>query len=136
MNEQLIEQYKPTEVKVFSVPQTQMLLARFSSDGKLLLAAGCDSQIHRWSLDGAEHPALAPVAGHGGWVTGLVCHPGEAIAYSADSWGKLQAWNGAAETPQPLWQVEAAHDGWIQCLAISADGQQLATCSNNGQIRV
>ncbi len=136
MNESLLERYRPKELTVLSLDEKQMTRARFSSDGKLLLAAGFDGQIHRWQINDAEFTPLAPVGGHGGWVTGLVCHPQQPLAYSSDSWGKLQAWDSAAEAPAPLWSVAEAHDGWIQCLAISADGKLLATCGNDGTVRL
>jgi len=136
VNEALLKRYKPKEQAVLSVPETQMSLVRFSGDGQLLLTAGWDGQVHRWRLGDGEPAALPAVAGHGGWVTGLVCHPSQQMAYSADSWGKLQAWDSAAESPQAAWSVAEAHDGWIQCLAISADGKLLATCGNDGFVRV
>jgi len=136
VNESLLERYRPKEQTVLSVPETQMMLARFSSDGQLLLTAGFDGQVHRWRLGEGEPAALKAVAGHGGWVTGLVCHPKQSVAYSADSWGKLQAWDSSAEEPKPAWTVQQAHDGWIQCLAISPDGSLLATCGNDGCVRI
>ncbi len=136
MNESLLKRYRLKEQTVLSVPETQMTLARFSSDSQLLLTAGFDGRVHRWRLGEGEPTELQAVGGHGGWVTGLVCHPEQAMAYSADSWGKLQAWDSQAEMPQPAWAIAEAHDGWIQCLAISPDGNLLATCGSDGYVRI
>lgn len=35
------------------------------------------------------------------------------LAFSADSWGCLRAWPCLALESRPLWEVPAAHDGWI-----------------------
>ncbi len=138
MNEELLKKYEPKPLQVLKVDQVQLLAVRFSCDGNRLVASGFDGQVHRWNLqtEDKEAPNMAAVGGHNGWVTGLQCHPTQPVSYSTDSWGKLQAWNNQEEQPQPLWQVDAAHDGWIQCLAISRDGQLLATCGNDGHVRV
>ncbi len=158
MNEELIKQFEPQPLQVLKVDQRQMLVVRFGAQGKRLLAGGFDGKVYRWDLSpadgpieappleepkkkppapvGPELPALTPVLGHSGWVTGIACHPSQPIAYSVDSWGKLQAWNCLEEASKTLWEVAAAHDGWIQGLAISPAGDLLATCGNDGRVRV
>ena len=138
----------PTERQIASI--------RFSPDGKFLFAAGRDAQIHRWDFSqpqpAAEEPAdpnpkndkpplpvipeLPPLSGHDGWVTQIVFHPQKPSLVSSDSWGRLIGWSLAGETPQPAWNVPAAHDGWIRQIALSADGERLATCGLDKVIRL
>jgi WD40 repeat protein len=68
-------------------------------------------------------------------VQGLAFHPDGKTLFSADSWGKLCAWPFAEKAPQPLWTSQA-HDGWVRRLAVSPDGQFLASCDNSGIVRL
>ena len=144
--------------KSFTVIPTERQIAsiRFSPDGKFLFAAGRDGKIHRWDFSqpqpaGVEAatpspkdkqpplpiiPELPPLSGHDGWVSQIAFHPQSPHLYSADTWGRLIGWSLAGETPQPVWNVPAAHAGWIRQIALSADGETLATCGLDKAIRL
>lgn len=159
------ETTQPAEPKPFTVIPTprQMSQIRFSPCGKFLFATGRDSQIHRWDVTQplpqpeplpepdpkkknakppkAPNPVFAKLpelTGHDGWVSGVVFHPqpDQQRCFSADSWGRLIGWSYADEPPRPAWNIAPAHDGWIRQLAISRDGQQLATCGKDKIIRL
>ena len=120
----------PKELGKPLLPPVQVTRVRFSPDGKSLAAACFDGTVRRWDVSGTapvERPALT---GHNGWVTGLAF--GAKLLFSADSWGRLSAWDGATR----LWTVAAAHDGWARAIATSADGTCLATCGKDGFVRV
>lgn len=154
---------KPAEPKQFTVIPTprQMSQIRFSPCGKFLFATGRDSKIHRWDVTQPlpqpeptpdpdpkkknAKPAKAPdpvfaklpeLAGHDGWVSGLVFHPKQQQFYSADSWGRVIGWSFAEEQPKPVWNLKDAHDGWVRQLALSADGERVATCGKDKVIRL
>ena len=74
-----------------------------------------------------------PVAG---WVQALAFDAKRKEVYSVDSWGQLRAGSYEGDKPKARWMVSAAHDGWIQDVAVSPDGQQLATCGNDLRVRV
>jgi WD40 repeat protein len=138
----------PTERQIASI--------RFSPDGKFLFAAGRDGNIHHWDFSQPQTaveeaadpkpkdnkpplpviPALLPLSGHDGWVTQIAFHPTQPWLISADSWGRLIGWRLDAETPQPAWNVPAAHDGWIRQIAVSSDGERVATCGLDKAIRL
>lgn len=113
------------------LPPTQVTRVRFSPDGKQLAAACFDGTVKRWDVSGKEPTELPALGGHNGWVTNLA-FAADRLLFSADSWGRVSAWSGEKR----LWSVEAAHDGWIRALAVSADGAQLATCGKDGFVRV
>lgn len=120
----------PKELGKPLAPPTQITRVRFSPDGKTL-AAGCfDGKVRRWDVSGKEPAELPALGEHNGWVTGLAF--GAKLLFSADSWGRLSAWDGA----QRVWTVEAAHDGWLRAVAVSADGAHLATCGKDGFVRI
>lgn len=54
---------------------------------------------------------------------------------SADYHGKLIWWDGAAATPVPIRTVEA-HAGWCRAVALSRDGATLASCGNDGLVKL
>jgi len=114
----------------------QSTMARFSPCGKFLVAAGSDGLIRRWRADDPAWPELSPIGGHSGWVTSLQFAAQGNLLFAADSWGRLAAWRYDQEKPTALWQVEAAHDGWLRALALSPDGATLASCGRDRQVKL
>lgn len=157
----MADETKPKQFATLSTDR-QMALVRFSPCGKWVAAAGRDGTIRRWDLTQADKPVeppapppaedakkkpakpvpppppnipeLAPLKGHNGWVSTIAFHPTEPWLFSADTWGELRCWNTAGDQPTPLWQVTDAHDGWLRALALSPDGQALATCGMDKRV--
>lgn len=149
---------KPLPPKPFTVIKTERQISsiRFSPDGKFLFAAGRDGKIHRWDFSQPQAPVeesadtqkqnskvpepvvpeLPPLSGHDGWVSQIAFHPKSPHLFSADTWGRLIGWSLVGATPQSVWNVPNAHDGWIRQVALSADGEQLATCGLDKMIRL
>ncbi|HVX61089.1 MAG TPA: hypothetical protein VHC19_10820 [Pirellulales bacterium] len=132
---ELAKLYGPKELKSLKT-ERQQCAVRFTPCGKFLIGGGYDGLVRRWDASTDEFAELPPLAGHGGWVSGLAFHAEGTRLYTTDSWGRLRAWNYSDAAPQPLWDVEQAHDGWIHSLAASADGKLLATCGMDRQVRV
>ncbi len=155
---------QPIVPKPFTVIPTlrQMSQIRFSPCGQFLFASGRDSKIHRWDVTQPlpqpeptpdpdpkkknTKPVKAPdpvyanlpdLAGHDGWVSGVVFDQRKDVKkfFSADSWGRLIGWS-YAEEPKVLWNIEHAHDGWLRQLALSPDGERIATCGKDKMIRL
>jgi len=114
----------------------QLMVARFTACGRMLVAGGYDASIRRWDLCAEETVEVDRVAGHHGWVSSLEVQPGGELVFSADTWGRLQATRGIAGTPEIAWHHDQAHDGWIRSLSVSDDGQALVTAGRDGVIRV
>ncbi|MBL9154352.1 MAG: hypothetical protein JNK37_17815 [Verrucomicrobiales bacterium] len=121
-------------------PATQVTGIRFSPCSRVLLAPGFDGQVRRWlwrGEDGAFSPVeLSPVTGHRGFATAAECHPARLVAFSADSWGQIRAWPYLATSPEPLWTLDAAHDGWIRSLAVGGEGDWVVTAGRDGVVRL
>ncbi len=111
----------------------QLVCCQFSPDGKHLFAAGFDGLLHRWKLEDDTH---ATFKSHGGWVESMLVHPDGKRLFTADSWGQVHCWPVAGEKLKPQWTIDAANSTWLRKLAISPDGQQLATCGNDRMVRV
>lgn len=131
--EQLLERYEPRELAQIEQSQ-QVHAARYSPCGKFLVGGGHDGLVRRWDLSADEPREMAALAGHDGFVQGLA-FAGDWVL-TADSWGRLRCWPYADEKPQPRWEVEAAHDGWIRALAVSPDGKTLASCGVDQSVRL
>lgn len=113
----------------------QITRLRLSPDGQTLAAAGFDGLIRRYTTsEAALSERAAPLKGHHGFVSALDYDSRGERLYSADTYGKLIAWN--LPTGQPLWQRPAAHDGWLRALAISPQGKLLATCGRDQRIKL
>src|SRR2546429_607822 len=100
--------FTPKEVGKPLVPPAQVSRVRFSPDGKTLAAACFDGKVRRWDMNGKEPVELPALGEHNGWVTDIAF--GQKALYSADSWGRLSAWQDAKQ----LWTVADAHDGWVR----------------------
>jgi len=126
---------EPRELRTIETDR-QVCLARFSRCGKYLLTGGYDATIRRWDFTGEEPKEIEPLPGHKGWVQNFAALPDGETLISADSWGGLRACPVAGEKPQPQWNNETAHDGWIRSLSVSEDGKLIATAGRDQMVRV
>ena len=126
------------QYKAVAAPYTdrQLFNAKFSHDGKLLIAGSYQGDLRRFELTEDEPTELTPFGNHHGWVQAFALHPTENLIISGDSWGKLQAHDYTLENPLPLWSLEDAHDGWIRSVAFSNTGEWFATCGMDQIVRI
>ena len=155
----------PKELKAFPNDR-QLCIARFSPCGNFLAAGAMEGTVRRWKVvekpkpavdivlpdetakkpapKAAKKPEESPVelvplphlTGFNGWVQNIAFHPKDKILFVADTWGKLAATDIEGDEPKPRWENAAAHEGWIRKLAISPDGQHLATCGRDQFVRI
>src|SRR5262245_41450104 len=78
----------------------QMCKVRYSPCGEYLVAGGYDASVRRWTVGDADLTAIAPLAGHHGWVQALAFHPDRRRLFSADSWGEIRCWAYAEREAQ------------------------------------
>jgi hypothetical protein len=135
-DEEFRKQFEPRDVKKSLEYPRQLFQARYAPCGRFLVACGYDATIQRWDVSGDEPRQLAALTGHEGWVQCQAMAAENSRLYSADSWGRLSGWQYDAETADPIWSVAAAHPGWIRALAVSADGQWLATGGNDTVVKI
>lgn len=109
-----------------------LIACRFDPTGRFVVASSQDSTLQRWELEGGKKTELA---GHASWVRALAFVPGQPILISGDYHGKVLWWNSDDETPKPVRSIDA-HDGWVRMVAVSPDGQLLATCGNDQLVKL
>lgn len=110
-----------------------LLGCRIDPSGRYVFASAQDNSIQRWELPGGTKVALA---GHRSWVRGMGFVPGRAPRLiSGDYVGKLLWWDYSAAAPTPLREVQA-HRGWCRSVAISPDGQLIASCGNDNLVKI
>jgi WD40 repeat protein len=136
---------------------------RFDPSGRFLFTSGQDYTVQRFDL---RSGAKASFTAHQSWVRGLAFVPqwdelnghltvrselfglagswGTLLApprpvpftvVSGDYHGKLLWWPGDGDAPQPVRTVEA-HDGWVRAVAVSPDGRAVASCGNDGLVKL
>lgn len=105
---------------------------RFGPSGQFVFAGAQDNNIVRWHLDSGKKTLLA---GHKSWVRALAFAAREQILFSGDYAGRILAWLSGAEKPMPAYNLDA-HRGWVRALAVSPDGKMLASCGNDGLVKL
>ena len=105
---------------------------RFDPSGRFVFAGGQDNAIHRWEIAGAKKATLT---GHSSWVRAIAFAGKEKLLLTGDYAGKLLVWPAEADAPKPVKTIDA-HDGWLRALAVSRDGKTLASCGNDGLIKL
>ena len=133
---------------------------RFDPSGRFLFAGAQDNTVRRFDL---ATGATATLTGHASWVRGLtfvgkspvtpaglrgmgsVAGGGLTSAFaskaasttlvSGDYQGTLRWWDATAEAPKPTRTIPA-HDGWVRAVATSPDDALVASCGNDGLVKL
>ncbi len=131
---------------------------RFDPSGRYLFASSENFAIHRYDVATGQRIQLA---GHSSWVRGLAfsgrppirpmaaqvsaalvggassvtAGRAESTLVSADYHGHLKWWNADGDSPTPIRSVPA-HSGWARAVAISPDGTTIASCGNDGLVKL
>jgi WD40 repeat protein len=133
---------------------------RFDSSGRYLFAGAQDNTIRRFDL---VTGAAATLSGHASWVRGMTfvgksptiaaslrgmgsfagsvatsviaAKAAPTTLVSGDYQGSVRWWDASAETPKPTRTV-AAHDGWVRAVATSPDEKHVASCGNDGLVKL
>lgn len=114
---------------------SQLTCCQFLPGDAALVAAGHDGHLYRLARAGEERPSIAA---HQGWVEALRWTPDRSRLLSADSWGQVRAWQPINDwlATDPVWTIPCACNSWLRDLAISPDGQRLATVGQEPVVRV
>jgi hypothetical protein len=110
----------------------ESILATEDPTGKFVVAGAIDYTMQRWEIASGKKTALL---GHDNWVRTLGFSPDGTTLYSGGYDGRWIAWDTAAENPQPRQTVETKH-GWVRGIAVSHDGQRIATVGNDRTVKV
>jgi WD40 repeat protein len=101
-----------------------------SSDGKLALSGGLDSQVMLWSV--LEDKAVRPLAGASGKITSVALSGDGALAAAGTELGTLHFWNAADGTPRG---TIVGHKSPITSLALDAKLGRIADTYGDGATR-
>lgn len=93
------KQYQPSQPKTrkpFEGEKAAHHGARYSPCGNFMIAGGDEGQVFRWCASGDLLQSLPPLTGHSAWVQAYTFAPKAKHFYTADSWGRLRAWDYSA----------------------------------------
>lgn len=111
------------ELQSFAGHTSEVVAARFSRDGKLLVTASQDQTARVWNVTTGQEVVKV---NHASYVWDAVFSPdGTHIATASDD-GTVKVWDAA--TGQELLSLEHHNDG-VQALAFSPDGKTIGTAS-------
>ncbi|MFM7058440.1 MAG: WD40 repeat domain-containing protein [Planctomycetota bacterium] len=118
--------------KTVRLPSITFCLARHEQSSRIFFG-GADFGLHHFDPT-IEKPEPKPLSEsrHASYVTGLVNSAGTLISAGYDK--ALIWWN--AETGEPIRRIEAAHERWIRSLAVSPDGNRLASVGDDMKTRL
>lgn len=108
----------------------------FSPGEDLLMSGGFDGSVRWWKPGEARWEEQDPLVGHHGWVIGPEFSPNGEICVTADSWGAIIAWKRTKLGWEKRWHHAEAHAGWIRQIAISSDGNQIASVSRDQHLKL
>ncbi len=136
--EELLKRYEltPSGNDTLIKYERQLWQARYTPCGRFLIACGYDAAIQRWDLAADEPQLMKSLTGHNGWVQDMDFLPEKQQLLTADSWGQHACWSYSEVESKRVWSLPEAHDGWIRALAVSPDGQTVATGGNGPAVRL
>jgi len=100
------------------------------SDNQQLASGDAAGVVRFWNP--ADGSSAGTLGAHAGGITGLAYHPTEAVLITSGDAGTVKRWALPAAAPKLLPDHEAA----VSAVAISADGQRIATGTANEQLRL
>jgi WD40 repeat protein len=114
----------------------QLFSARFSPCGQFLASGAMDRVVMRWRVTDNDLLSLPPLGGANGWVQSIAFHPVEKLLFVSDTWGRLACTPAEGDAPVPKWEQSAAHESAIRRVAVSTNGNLVATCGADRFVRI
>lgn len=109
-----------------------LIACRFDPMGKFVFAGAQDNQVLRWELASQTKTAYKA---HDSWVRSLGFNSAGDVLVTGGYDGRLIWWPVAAAEPTPVRTVDA-HAGWIRAIAVSPNGEWLASCGNDLKVKL
>jgi WD40 repeat protein len=119
-------------VLTFPDHQNTVYAVAAGKDGKIAYSVGEDGQLRTWNATG-EGKQVRASGGHGRAVLKLVRHPKQPLLVTCSADQTIRIWNadnGAAV------RTLSGHTDYIFAVAVSPDGNRIASGSFNGEIKV
>lgn len=121
----------PENLKIVKEHGQQGVLFRIAGGGETAFVASSDANVYALAMM-QDKLEPQPLSGHTSYVTGLVETAHGLVSGSYDR--KLIWWN--TETREPIRTIDAAHAKWIRNLAVSPDGQFVASVADDMVCRI
>ena len=103
----------------------------FTPNGKLLVSAGRDNTIRLWNVETGKERSRRPTKD---WVVSLAVSPDSRMLAAGTIDRRIELWDLVTGEKRP--QDPEGHTAQVMSVAFSPDGQQLASASEDGTIRL
>lgn len=126
----------PSDTPVSALVHDGPVTAAAFVGNDLIVTGTFAGSISFWDLNQVRSGRPSPLASHaqGGIITSIASSASHAIAVTANSSGKVCAWN--ATTGDPLWERSASSGDGIVLVDISLDGNLAASGNKDGEVKV
>jgi Planctomycete cytochrome C/WD domain, G-beta repeat len=102
------------------------------ADGKVGISVGEDKQVRFWNATG-DGKQIRAAAGHGNAAFKVLYHPSKPILMTCGADMTVRVWN--PDNGQAV-RTLAGHTDWVYALALSSDGNFVASGTWNGEVKV
>lgn len=121
---------KKESVLTFTDHQNSVYGVAIKPDGKVGYSVGEDKQLRSWNAVG-DVKQIKAFGGHGNAVFKVIYHPTQPVMVTCSADNSVRVWSDKGDA-----KTLSGHTDWVYALALSPDGNLVASGTWNGEVKV